>query len=572
MKFIKRIGAILLLILLLSSIITVSAEEESFQWDVSQDAILASLQEADITSIQEAYSMGILTCTQVTQYYLDRISAYNDTYNCFITLCDDALEQAAQKDTLMAEGKQEGHLFGIPMVIKDNMDYAGYYTTNGYGKNKSYIAKDNAQVVEYLVQEGAIIIGKANMSTAAQDARASKSIAGGETKNAYNDRLASGGSSGGSAVATALNFTVAALGTDTNSSLRLPAVLNGCISLRSTWGALSNDGIRKLNSRRDVPGVITRTVMDQAIILDVMSGGETSFAENLDSEALQGKRLGILKELAYRNSNIADDEVLVAFENAVDELESCGAEVIEISISNIRALASSSYGSSYYMDVMYRTVENAMEKNQIDAIIYPTYLHTPLRSGKDENGRYWNPSSQTYINNSSKFSSCARLPEIAIPIGYHSLGAGIGMEIAALKGQEQLLLDIAYSYTLQYDHRVAPMDSPNLYQSYYEGTLAGLIANYHESKAKFEEAQRLAKLEAERLAAEEAERLRIEEENRMAIEAEKRAEAERAALEIAIVDNRKKVALPILGVLGFVILVYVALLLITKMKEKNKTC
>ena len=278
MKLLLRITLLLLCIILLLPTQFCAAEVETFQWDVSKETLLAGLYETDITAIHNAYELGFLTCTEVTQYYLDRIAEYNDTYNCFITLCDDALEQAAQKDVQMTNGEAKGSLFGIPMVIKDNMDYAGYYTTNGYGKSKSYIADDNAQVVEYLVHEGAIIIGKANMSTAAQDARASKSIAGGETKNAYNHRLASGGSSGGSAVSTALNFTVAALGTDTNSSLRLPAVLNGCISLRSTWGVLSNDGIRKLNSRRDVPGVITRTVMDQAIVLDVMSGGETNFA------------------------------------------------------------------------------------------------------------------------------------------------------------------------------------------------------------------------------------------------------------------------------------------------------
>ncbi len=472
-----------------------AASPEGFQWEISQEALLASLWEADIQTIRQALELGLITCVELTGYYLERIEAYNDTYNCFITLCEDAMSQASERDAAIQAGTAEGLLFGIPMVIKDNMDYAGYHTTSGHTKRDSQIADSNAQVVEYLLEEGAVIIGKTNMSTDAQDARASSSAVAGETKNAYNAYMAAGGSSGGSAVATSLNFAVAGLGTDTNSSLRLPAVLNGCVSLRVTWDTLSMEGIDKLNGTRDVPGAITRTVKDQAILLDVLSGGETNYAENLNNEILSGLRIGILKELSYpvnslRSEKNIDDEVARTFENAIGELQACGAVVVEVSIPNILSLADSTWSSnqSYLKENMYRVIEEAMLESNVSALIFPSYLHTPQHSGTDPNGTYWNVWSQTFINNTSQFSSCASLPEIAIPIGYHTLGAGIGMEIATLKNQEQLLLDIAYAYSSQYDHRMAPVNAVDLYASSYESSLSMLIQDYYIQLDTYEQA------------------------------------------------------------------------------------
>jgi len=225
-----------------------------------------------------------------------------------------------------------------------------------------------------------------------------------------------------------------------------------------------------------VPGVITRTVMDQAILLDVMSGGATQYTQNLNPEVLRGLRIGVLKELsgAYlngRNEKNIDVELLAAFDNAIEELRECGAEIVEVSIPNVFSLSHATYKESAAISKMYAKVEKAVTDAQVDALIFPSYLSTPLRLGRDENGTYWNPAKQTMINNTSKFSSCAGLPEISVPIGQHSLGAGIGMEIAALKNQEQLLLDIAYAYTLRYDHRAAPDNAPDLYSQHYEGTI-----------------------------------------------------------------------------------------------------
>ena len=481
----KRLLAAVLCLVMLSGFPVARAQEATVS--VEKEALLSALYEADISAMQEALSLGLVTSEELTQYYLDRIEAYNKPYNCFITICDNALEVARQRDEDRAKGLANGALFGIPIVVKDNMDYEGYHTTNGYNKKSSQIAKKNADVVQSFVDAGAVIIAKTNMSTAAQDALCSRSQVAGETKNAYNTTMASGGSSGGSAVATSLNFAAAALGTDTNSSLRIPAALNGCVSLRPTFGLLSRKGIKNLNSTRDTAGAITRTVYDQALMLDVLTGGEYSYTENLNSQALSGMRIGILEELSYATTKEAkrkekniDKEVADAFANAVQELESLGAEVVKVSFPKLFSLSNATFssGDSNRKEALYNAYLEVLEENDVSVLIYPSYLTAPIRSGKDENGKNWVASSQVNINNCRTLSPSASLPEISVPIGVHSRGAGIGMEIAAPKNCEQLLLDIAYSYTQVYDHRETPEGAADAYAEFNAGSLQEVLADY----------------------------------------------------------------------------------------------
>lgn len=476
----RQLSLLLILTILLGSLCLPAAAEDT---EIPKEAIYAALYEADISSVRSALEKGLITSVELTQYYLDRIEKYDEPYNCFITICDDALQVAAERDKKIADGAAEGLLFGVPIVIKDNMDLVGYHTTNGFYKKNSQIAKSNAYVVDRLLEEGAVIIAKANMSTQAQDAKRSISQVAGETKNAYSTYLAAGGSSGGSAVSVSLNFATASLGTDTNSSLRIPAALAGCVSLRPTFGSISVSGIKRLNSTRDVPGAITRTVYDQAIMLDVLTGGEYNYAENLNGNVLKGMRIGILKQLTYavgtgeRAEKNLDKEVQTAFANAVEQLKKCGAEVVELSIPSLFNLSDKTFasGDAKYKDALYNHFKSKLEAENLSAVIFPTYLSAPLRSGKDETGKNWSRVSQTNINNCRTLAPCASIPEITVPIGYHSRGAGMGMEIAALRGQEQLLLDIAFSFTNAKDYREVPTGAPNDYAGSYVSNLAELL-------------------------------------------------------------------------------------------------
>lgn len=499
----KCISVITSIILLIVSILPAFATSSVDK--PGKNAILSALYEADISAIREALDAKLITCEELTAYYLERIEKYNENYNCFITMCDDAIDIAKQRDADIKNGKNDGLLFGVPVVIKDNIDLKGYYTTNGHLYEKSKIADSNATVVDFLLSEGAVIIGKTNMSTDAQDSRISYSEIKGQTKNAYNTLLASGGSSGGSAAAVSLNFAAAGLGTDTNSSLRIPAVLNGCVSLRSTLKLIDYTGCTKLHSGRDVVGAVTRSVYDQAVMMDVLTNGQYKYTENLNKNALKGLRIGILKELSYaadsasitgtqeekdaiatrfdiqeRTDKYIDDEVSTAFSNAVKELESCGAEVITVSMPKIWNSAYTTLidGHIKHNRALYNEFQNLLTNNNIDAVIFPSYLSAPLKSGTDENGTYWNAQSQVFLNNCRALSPSASLPEISIPIGSHSSGAGIGLEIAGLKNSEQLLLNIAYSYEQSYNHRTAPKNAPDLYAEFNSGTLREIIDKY----------------------------------------------------------------------------------------------
>ena len=506
-RILRLLGLFIALLLLLQVFggTAVFAREETDPEDfirrIGKETILAALYEADIPSLRKAIDLRLVSCVELTQYYLDRIEAYNDDYNCFITMCDNALEKAKACDRQLIEGTATGRLFGIPIVVKDNIHYEGYPTTNGYSKRYASVSTGNAQIVEYILAEGGIVLAKSNMSAGALASRESRSAVC-ETKNAYNPHLSSGGSSGGSAVATSLNFTAAALGTDTNASLRYPAALAGCVSLRVTSGMLSRDGIIRLNPARDVPGAITRSVYDQALMLDILSGGKTGYTDALDASVLSGLRLGILQELTYptrhhylRTEANMDAEVITAFENAVRELEALGAQVIPVSIPDLFSLskATSTQKTAASRQTLYKQLKKKMEEANVSALIFPTYSSTPLRSGKDSSEKNWDPYKQTYLLNCAQVSPSSGMPEISVPIGVHSLGAGIGMEIAALNNEEQLLLNIAYGYTSQYDHRVIPEGAPNLHEKTM--SLADIFAAYESYLICLEQLPALAQID-----------------------------------------------------------------------------
>lgn len=493
----KIISIFLCFVLLLSVVSATGIPEEEADFRVAQEEkeeLLAALYESDIPSARRALDLGLITCVELTQYFLERIEAYNHTYNCFITLCDNAIEEAKARDKILRQKGEHSMLLGIPIVVKDNIAYKGYPTTNGYWKYGS-VSWESATVVQKLLDAGAVVLGKSNMATAAEEAQFTASDAVGETLNAYGVELSAGGSSGGSASAVSLNFCYGGLGTDTNASLRYPAVLNGCVTLRPTKDLLDRQGVIILNYTRDVPGVITRSIEDQAILLGEMAGKE--YYSALNGNALEGKRIGILAEFsynetcyAYRRESKVDTEIKDAFFEAVDNLRALGAKVFTVSVPNIYSLAENCENNASYAIERYLAVyEQLFAHMDLDAVIFPTYLHTPDNSLKNKG--WSNVTYDAFYSNCSLLSSPLGVPEIAIPIGYHSKGSGIGLEIAALKGQEQLLLDIAYTYTETYDTRAVPENSPGLYDT---GRPLSQILEEEEAK---QEALRL-KAEAEK--------------------------------------------------------------------------
>ena len=164
----------------------------------------------------------------------------------------------------------------------------------------------------------------------------------------------------------------------------------------------------------------------------------------------------------------------------MDELEACGATVISFSFPDLMDLSDLTYEDEEQpsKDAMYQRFRELLAQYDLEAMVYPSYTSEPIRSGYDEYGVYWDPYEQEHLTNSFVLPSCAQVPAIALPTGNHAYGSGLGIEIVADKYQEQLLLDIAYSYTQQYDHRTLPKGAPDTYAYANAGDLQTLIDAY----------------------------------------------------------------------------------------------
>ena len=174
---------------------------------------------------------------------------------------------------LRTNGALSGPLHGVPVIVKDNLDTVDMPTTSGVALFRNFVPDHDAFVVARLRSAGAIVLAKASLSELSMGlADSINSVLPGFTRNPYNTAYASGGSSGGTAVALAANFGTVGLGTDTGGSVRAPASINNLVGIRPTVGLVSRTGMAPLDSQRDTPGPMGRTVEDVARLLDVIAG------------------------------------------------------------------------------------------------------------------------------------------------------------------------------------------------------------------------------------------------------------------------------------------------------------
>jgi amidase len=300
-----------------------------------------------ITEELAAMESGETTSAQITKAYLDRIAAYNDGplgFHALISVNPHALEEARKDDALRAEG-DTAPLLGIPIAAKDIYDTTEMPTTGGSLVFENYVPEKNSFIVQQLINAGAIIIGKANLSEFANSGFYSAS-AYGQVWNAFDPSKASIGSSGGSAVAVATNMAAAALGTQTGDSLWGPSSAASAVALRGTDGLTTCQGVMPLTYIQDFCGAITRTVEDQALVLNAIAthdpgeytqelegaGWEgkrpTDWSSYLKTDALEGKTIGWEDE-AW-TSPWGDEGTINAMKSEFKYLEAAGATVIHI--------------------------------------------------------------------------------------------------------------------------------------------------------------------------------------------------------------------------------------------------
>lgn len=223
-----------------------------------------------LAELREGYTAGRLDPAVVTEAYLDRIEQENPRLNAYVAVtAETAREAAAASSARWRAGQPASPVDGAPIAVKDNIDMAGAVTANGLPGGR--LAEADAAVVARLREAGAVLLGKTNLHEAAFGTTTFNPHWG-MTHNPHREGWSAGGSSGGSGAAVAAGLAVAALGSDTMGSIRLPAAYCGCFGLKPTQGTVSLDGVMPLAPSLDHAGPLSRTAEDALVLLEVLSG------------------------------------------------------------------------------------------------------------------------------------------------------------------------------------------------------------------------------------------------------------------------------------------------------------
>ncbi len=293
---------------------------------------------------------GEVSAVEVTQAFLGRIEQHNQELNALLYVArDQALARAAQVDAKRKAGEKLGALAGVPVVVKDNICVQGMPNTCASKILEGYVPPYDAHVVERLVAEDAVIIGKANMDEFAMGS-SNENSAYGPVKNPWDTTRAPGGSSGGSAAACAARFAPLTLGSDTGGSVRQPAAFCGVTAIKPTYGRVSRYGLVAFASSLDQVGPITRDVRDSARLLSVLAGPDGRDAtcvakpaedyERFCGQDIKGLRVGVLRGLSEKGNEAA---VTAAFDASIAALRERGAEVVEIELPNLEHAVATYY-------------------------------------------------------------------------------------------------------------------------------------------------------------------------------------------------------------------------------------
>lgn len=457
------------------------------------DRLKPLILEQDIPSIQTSIGNGALTYEELTLWYLYRIvhmeSNPATTLHSIIALNPNAIAEARKRDQMMT--KEDHLIYGMPILLKDNINTSSMNTTAG-----ALALLDNqtgdAHIVAQLKSKGAIILGKANLSEWAYffcgGCPVGYSAVGGQTLNPYGRRqFETGGSSAGSGTTMAANYAAAAVGTETSGSILSPSSKNSVVGLKPTVGRLSRSGIVPISSTLDTPGPMTRSVVDNAILMDAMqgydeadgkmiSGKELSINLNeVKSGSLEGKRFGAFTHFIERDS---------VYKATLDKIRAAGAEVVEVDPIDIDFKGFSTilnidmkYDLPKYIKgtagdlVTIKDVQDVIDYNLQDSILRSPYgqarlegiyLDTTSMEGmrqidarlQSEARRYFDTHLDTHnldailsINNyNAGFAAAAKYPCLTVPMGYKPSGEPISLTFINKSYTENKLLELGYGF------------------------------------------------------------------------------------------------------------------------------
>ena len=479
-----------------------------------------NLLEASIENIQRAMNSGSLTAVQLTQYYLDRIAAYDQKgpgLNSIRVLNDDVLKQAEALDDERNQQRARSMLHGIPILVKDNYETKGMPTTVGSVLFKGFAPDRDAHLVSKLKNAGALLLGKTNMQEFAYGITNVGSIHG-FTRNPYDPTRNPGGSSGGAGAAVAANFAVTGLGSDTCGSIRIPAAQNNLVGLRGTQGLMSRRGIFPLSSTQDIGGPLTKSVRDLAIMLDQMIGYDAEDAQTAESfghnfqflanlQLREKVRIGLLREWMEREEG--DEVVAGVIREALTAMsEKAGWEIVELESAELEASLDrplegyfvSAYDFKHDVNA-YLQANPEMGFRDLEELLALGKHHpkVDLRTQKsmamrsEDEATYYQEMAQRKVvrrallrllaeNNldalaypsirhvaaligedqmgtNCRLAACSGVPAISVPAGFYG-ELPVGLELLAEPWADQKLLDLAYTVETRYPQRKIPGSTP----------------------------------------------------------------------------------------------------------------
>ena len=313
--------------------------------------------DSQIKKIHQQLVSKQITCTALVQERLDLLK--QNTYNSVNSLLDTlALDLAAKVDAKIAKGETIGLLEGIPFGIKDVYMVQGTYTTASSDLLKNYKSPYTATAIQKLLDAGAIPLVKENCDSFGHGSSSENTIFG-AVKNAINPELVAGGSSGGSAVNVAKEYTAFSIGGDTGGSIRQPAGYNHIYGFKPTYGRISRFGLMAYASSTDCVGPLAKSIEDIRIVLNVMSGkdpkDQTSIASSeISEEAIATspvKKVGYFKN--FIENDAIDAEIKFNFLATIEKIKASGIEVQELDFFKSDILV-----STYYTVAMAETASN----------------------------------------------------------------------------------------------------------------------------------------------------------------------------------------------------------------------
>jgi amidase len=454
---------------------------------------------SNIKDIQSLYDSKKLTCEELVIYYLKRIEKYDiNKLNSIIELNPDVIKIAREKDKETRSGK----LYGIPITLKANIGTSDKMnTTAGSYALKDSILDEDSFIVKKLRSEGAIILGKTNLSEFANYMTTKSSngysALGGQTQNPYG-KFDVGGSSSGSASSVASGFSVASIGTETAGSIIYPSSQNSVVGIKPSIGLISRDRIVPIAESQDTAGVISKNVDDAALILSSIYGYDTNdkdtiVSKNLDEnysnylteKSIKGIKVAILKPFAARSNEsdileriekefkgMGNQTQIVSFSDEVTNIKMSEALEAGFKFDIAKYLKTAKVnGVNSLNDIVYINKEDLenrapygqdlLEKSLSNKMTYEEYKNL-VESNKNIASKEIDSilkNADVIVSLSNQAATAyapAGYPALTVPAGYKSSGEPIGITFVGSKFEEGKLLKIANVYETNTKYRKDP--------------------------------------------------------------------------------------------------------------------